>query len=523
MRILLLLLTLCTTTVLCQQDITKAQELINEGNDLNKAQKFDNAILKYLEATKILENLGDSVQLATVYSNIGAVNARLKNFDKAILYLEKATSYITTDNNLKLRATYNISGIHLEKKDFKTSLIKAKEAEKLALKLKNDQILSAIYSFYCNYYRDLKAYKKAINYGLKSYELKKRLKLNPDITINNIGYGYLLNGDYTKAIEYLSKITNTSNETLRTYVFNNLKNAYEELGQSKKALEYANKYITLKDTLTLKQQRVKVAEITEKYEATKKQQEIINLETENQLKESKLQNQNNWFWGIGVFAVLLGFTIFFWFQKKKIQQDLEKASIQHKLLRNQLNPHFLFHSLNSIQSFIYQNKKEKSVNYLVNYSKLMRAIFDTSDNDFISIEDDKNTIENYLALQKLTTNNEIEFHINFDNEISDYKIPPMFIQPFVENAIQHGIGNNINGKVSVEYSQQDDIITIIVSDNGNGFNPSKSNNTLHKLSSSKVIKKRIENLQKTHKYTIKIDTISNKQGSTVMLTFPKKH
>lgn len=512
-----------SATVFCQEINTEeVKSIIDEGNLLNNSQKYKEAISKYFKAIHLLEKLNDSTRLATVYTNIGVVNARLKSFENAILYLEKANEYQTKDKNLKLRTLYNISSLYYDKKDFESFLKKAKKVEQLAKELKSDKILSALYCTYCNYYRDLKKYKASINYGLKSYELKKKSSLTTDIIINNIGYSYLLDKNYTKAIEFLSKITNTPNKQLRVYVFNNLKNAYEKLQQKDKALFYANKYIFINDSITKAQEKIKVASLIKKYESSKQEQQIINLKTENQLKESKLKNQQNWFLGLGVFIILLGFLTFFWFKNKKTQQNLEKASIQHKLLRSQLNPHFLFHSLNSIQSYIYQNKKEASANYLANYSKLIRAVFDSSDRDFISVKEDKIAIENYLALQKLNFNEKVKLSLSFNENVSNYKIPPMFVQPFVENAFLHGINSVENGKISVIYQEENNIIKVCIIDNGNGFEKLKNNNTLNKVSSSDVIKKRIENLRKTHNFNILINTKSSKNGTIVTLLFPKK-
>lgn len=516
------LILFCATTF-GQEHKNSTQRHLSKGNKLSKNQEYEKAIVSYLKALDILEKEQDSSKLSSAYISIGVVNARLKNFDKTIWYLEKANQLIIKNNNAKLRTIYNLSGFYYDNKNVTSFLSTIKKAESLAVELKNNEILSAIYSTYCNYYRDIKQYKKSITYGLKSYELKRKLGLNPDITINNIGYSYLLDKNYPKAIEYLSKVIRTPNKKLRTYVFNNLKNAYEKSHQKNKALHYANKYILLNDSLTKAQEKIKVASLIEKYETSKKQQQITNLKTENKLKESKLRNQKNWFLGICVLIILSSFLVLLWLKNKKTQQDLEKASIQHKLLRNQLNPHFLFHSLNSIQAYIYQNKKEASVNYLANYSKLIRAIFDSSDKDFITIEEDKNAIENYLALQKLNFNTNVNLSLMIDDEITDCKIPPMLVQPFVENAFLHGVNAIENGKISVDYKQDNNNIKICIIDNGNGFKKSKSNNSLSKISSSNVIEKRIDNLRKTHGFNISIDTKSSKSGTTVTLLFPKKY
>jgi len=153
------------------------------------------------------------------------------------------------------------------------------------------------------------------------------------------------------------------------------------------------------------------------------------------------------------------------------KQSLKTAQIQHKLLQTQLNPHFLFHALNSIQSFVFQNKKDESAGYLGSFSKLMRSILESSDQDFINVEEDAQALEAYLKLQKLNDINSFEYEIHIADDIQDSMmiIPPMFTQPYVENAILHGLKGVENGIVKVEYQQVQNDLQISITDNGIGM------------------------------------------------------
>ncbi len=495
---------------------------INLGNAFNHQGKFEDAITSYLLAVTILENKKDSTQLATVYTNIGVVNAKLKNFDKAIQYLEKSLPFFGNNENLKLRALYNISAFYFDKKDIETSILKSKSAEIIAKKLNEKRILSGIYSNYCNNYRALKEYDNSILYGLKSLALKEELKLNPDITINNIGYSYLLKGDSKTAIAYFLKIKNTSNRALKVLLFNNLRTAYKNMNRNDLALQFSDSLLNLKDSIHKQQQNIKVAELVEKYESDKKQQEINLLNTKNELQNSKLNNQKYLLIGGGLTFLLLVLLGYLWFQNQKTKQSYIQASIRHKLLQTQLNPHFLFHSLNNIQTFIFNNKKESSVNYLASYSKLMRSIFDSSSADFITIEKDMEAMQAYLNLQKVNLNDTIDFSLESDEAISHFLIPPMFVQPYIENAIQHGAKDIEIPKLSVHYQNKETHICVMISDNGKGFEKKNNNRLLKENSSSKVIEQRIKNFEKTHNYKIRQDIITNKNGTKVLLKFPKK-
>lgn len=506
-----------------QMDSTRiANDFLTKGNENLKLQEFEEAIVNYLEAVKILEVKKDTARLVRVYTNIGVVNARLKDFGKAILYFEKSLSYIKNDDNLKLQVLTNIAGLYYDTKDFEKSLKTNAQSEILAKKLNNEAILSNIYGNYCNVYRELKEYSKSISYGQQSLYLKEKLNLNTEIVTNNIGYSYLLNKQYDNAIRYFEKISDTKNIDLRVLVFNNLKSAHEANTNAKRALGYANMLLKLKDSIYEVERNIKVATLVEKYESDKKQQQIDVLNVKSELQQTKLTNQKRLFIGFALLGILTLLAIYFWFKNHKTKQSLKQAALQHKLLQTQLNPHFLFHSLNSIQTFIHQNKTEESSSYLVSYSKLMRSILESSDQDFIPIKDDIDAIENYIRLQKLNLSNTSEIRIDHDDKIENYKIPPMFVQPYVENALIHGINDLANGKISISYKDAEDKIEVIVKDNGQGVKRKQHNNELHRSMSTDIINQRIENLRKIHQYTIKVTTISNEKGTIVTLEFPKK-
>lgn len=500
---------------------------INLANSYQFQKIFDQAIFNYLEAAKIFEKQKNEMRLAQVYGNIGALNAKNKNFDKAINYLNKAVNNANQNEILKLQLQVNLSSLYIDQNNYSKALELAYLAEELAIKNKFERGLAGIYTNLCKIYSNsdsLKNTKKAIDYGLLALKIKKEVGNIPVYgeTLNNIGQAYLEEGDYTKASSYLKEALQNSTGDSKTIVLNNLKKLYTKLGNNKLALSYSNQLINYKDSLTTSKQQEKVAEIVERYESDKKQQEIDVLSIKNELQESKLDSQRNLFIGLGTLVLLSLLLVYFWFKNHKTKQALKQTALQHKLLQTQLNPHFLFHSLNSIQSFIHQNKKEESSSYLVSYSKLMRSILESSDQDFISVEDDINSIKEYVNLQQLNLPGDAQIEIQCEGQIEEYKIPPMFVQPYVENALIHGINGIENGEVSVLYKEETSKIQVIISDNGKGFVSKKSNNELHRSMSSDIIEQRIQNLKQIHNYNINIINESGKNGTRITLEFPKK-
>lgn len=506
---------------------TLGSNYINLANSFQFQKRFDEAITMYLKASEIFEAKKKPIRLAQVYGNIGSLNARNKNFDKAIEYLNKAIINADENEILKLQLQINLSSLYIDKNNYTKGLQFAFLAEDLAIKHKFKRGLGNIYTNFCKIYSNsdsLKNTKKAINYGLQALKIKKEIGNIPVYgeTLNNVGQAYLEEKKYTKATIYLKDALLNSNGDVRVAVLNNLKKAYTEQGNNKLALNYSDQLIKHMDSLSASKQQEKVAEIIESYESEKKQQQIDVLNVENELQQAKLESQRNLFIGFGILSLLSILLAYLWFQNQKTKQSLQQAAMKHKLLQTQLNPHFLFHSLNSIQSFIHQNKKEESSSYLVSYSKLMRSILESSDQDFVSIDEDIKAIEEYVKLQRLNLPDDVQIAVESDDLIGDYKIPPMFVQPYVENALIHGINSIEKGIVSILYKDLTTKVQVIISDNGKGLSTNKSNNELHRSMSTEIIQQRIQNLKQVYNYKIDIFTKQSEKGTQIVIEFPKK-
>ncbi|MFH1936103.1 MAG: two-component regulator propeller domain-containing protein, partial [Bacteroidota bacterium] len=146
--------------------------------------------------------------------------------------------------------------------------------------------------------------------------------------------------------------------------------------------------------------------------------------------------------------------------------------MQQKALRLQMNPHFIFNSLNSVQHFIFHHEEETAGLYLSNFSKLMRRVLENSKHNLVSLEEELSTIRLYLDLEKLRFEDKFDYRIDIDNDIEpeEIMIPPMLIQPFLENAIRHGLANKAGkGLVTLTVSKSDQVVKVNVEDDGIGM------------------------------------------------------
>ena len=179
-------------------------------------------------------------------------------------------------------------------------------------------------------------------------------------------------------------------------------------------------------------------------------------------------------------------------RKKKLSYQKQQAELKQKLLRSQMNPHFMFNTLNAINQYIQTNKGIEASDYLAQYSKLMRQILENSSVEFVSLENEIEFLHNYLAMQQLRFDKSFGYLITIDDNIDPetFEIPPMIAQPFIENAIEHGVRGVADGKINVQFSYKNHTLTLRVSDNGKGFQ-STTNDIKHKSFALDITRERL--------------------------------
>ena len=184
-------------------------------------------------------------------------------------------------------------------------------------------------------------------------------------------------------------------------------------------------------------------------------------------------------WWFKTLLVVLTIVFIYVLLKRRIKAIRHEAEMKQKIaetemmaLRAQMNPHFIFNCLNSIDNLIQNNEKEKATHYLSKFAKLIRSILETSKNNTVPCWKDLETLNLYLELEQLRWDKNFLYEVKIDEKIinGDYKVPPMIIQPFVENAIHHGLLNKKTGdkKLSIDVSVVNNHILYVIKDNGVG-------------------------------------------------------
>lgn len=214
-------------------------------------------------------------------------------------------------------------------------------------------------------------------------------------------------------------------------------------------------------------------------------------------------------------------------QRKKLQRINELNSSKLTAIKSQMNPHFIFNSLNSIQDLILKGDVEHSYSYISAFSNMVRATLSNSEKEFIAIEQEIQLLELYLSLEKLRFKNDFEYEMIYDKNM-DILIPPMLIQPFIENALVHGLLHKKGTKkISIRF-QLNEVFECIVEDNGIGRKAAhaiQSRQQRHESFSSKAIKKRFEILSHVYNGIFgfeyeDLETDGQNAGTRVTLKMP---
>ena len=211
------------------------------------------------------------------------------------------------------------------------------------------------------------------------------------------------------------------------------------------------------------------------------EQKISQLLQEKKLKDELIRKKNIFNYSlIGVLVLLTGLIIFIFRTLKKVQIKNKKIALQS--LRREMNPHFIFNSLNSVNHFIATNNELEANQYLTKFSKLMRGVMENSSEDFIPFQQELDLLLNYLALEKTRFADKFDYEIEVDESLNtqNLKVPGMLIQPFLENAVWHGLRYRTDkGFLSLKFTKNNDFLKITIKDNGIGIEESKKQKTEH--------------------------------------------
>ncbi|WP_353127658.1 histidine kinase [Parapedobacter pyrenivorans] len=299
------------------------------------------------------------------------------------------------------------------------------------------------------------------------------------ISYVNIAGIYTAQQNRTKATEYFAKANHllSENKTVLDYdhlivYHQNVADYYTGSGDLKAALRSTNEVVRLQSELYDRQNTQAIAEMNSLYEIQAQERSIQQLNESLQIKELELQQNRLWMMVSLLAAVLLAmilFFIYYGFRQRRIQQEKDQVILQQQLLRTQMEPHFIFNTLTALQHYIRQGHAKEAISYLSQFSKLLRNSLEISREQLVSLTQEVETLQYYLTLQQMRFENAFTYTLDLPEgmETDEIRIPPMLIQPFVENAILHGVDmKSGKGFVHIAFSEERDMLYVEMIDSG---------------------------------------------------------
>ncbi len=469
-----------------------AESTLSKGICYSKINMYDRAVLAYFEALRYFEKHHQEERI--VYTNhlIGTLYFYQQNYAEAVTYYKKTLAWYAAQKesaqdpyflNQMSSVNNNLANVYLILKNYPEAETYIKAALEQA-KGSGDQFMYIMtLATYGKLMHAMQQDDQAIRFYNEALSLSSDDLTKAEV-LNRMGDVYLSQKNYNRAEQLYNQGLKSAQRNYSvkhmTNISKSLYELYKATGRPEKSLAAYELYTELKDSAKIEEARNTLKEQQLEYEYEKK--ELLNkVAQEKKVAQITLENQkkiakrNMLLYGFGALALLLGAIILFvvkYFRQKAIITANKNEELKQRLLLTQMNPHFIFNSVDNIQSLIYGNKQEEAINYLTKFSKLTRQILENSRENYISLEEELNMLDNYMTIQKLLYNNNFTHKVMVDDGIDPeiVLLPPMLTQPFIENAIKHGLKNKTEGGiVHIHFYMQDNQLFFEVTDNGAGL------------------------------------------------------
>ena len=479
-----------------------AISLNSMGNIYLSLKQYNLALVQFHKSLGIEQELGGTLGLAINYQNIGyakegqgMLEDALKDYETSLAYNNELDSEVGRSICMN-----SIGGIYLKQGEPEKALEYIKEGLDKARKV-NDQ-------FYIG------------------------------TSLASSGWVHLELGQYEEAQNYLDEAISIAQQynlkSIEITAREHLSNLYSKLNNYEKALEEYDIATKLEKTITNDRNLNYINDLVLLYESDSKSDRIKALTDENLIVKSRLE-KFQLFLLIGVLGMLLSVIVFAIYNRtRKLQQEKKILTLEQDMLRSQMNPHFIFNSLNSIKLYIINNEKENAVYYLNKFAKLIRRILVASNEKDIQLSDELDTMSLYMNIENIRFSNEIDFNISIADNVNPegIRVPSLILQPFLENALWHGLSSKKEDKKITLDVRQDNgkYVTITITDNGVGRQASREINQRKTLKRKSVgialTKERLENFSKgfSDMYNIRIidlfDNDGEASGTKVVINIP---
>lgn len=472
------------------------------GNNKSATEHFINAVINY-------EKLKDNNGLVLAYCKLAGVLINEKQKEESLEYKNKARNLLPSmDDPYSTISSYSaLSGIYIQLNDKSptytdSSIYYAKEALRLMNEFgyytKANQISNSISDAY--YMKQ--DYQKALEYCIESLKYRKYL-FPGEIIISYLKYTDCANalGDHKKSLLYLDSVKyalqSIDDQFYEMIYYERVYEYNKAAGNLSEALVGLEKFKSIQDSMFNAEKSATINELIQKYNKSENEKKISELNKENEIASLNVK-----FLIIGIISTILVIVVIvFLFRQSTLKSRFKILETEQRLNRARMNPHFFFNALSSIQSLSEDENTAKDVPRMISkFSKIMRQSLESTYDELVTLESEIDFIQNYLELQKTRYPGKFDYSVELgdDIDVSDLKMPSMLLQPFIENAIEHGFKNiSYRGLLSINFQLENNQLKVVSKDNGVGL---KSETTPKAFPSraSQIIQERLVLLNKKH-------------------------
>ncbi|MEP7171001.1 MAG: histidine kinase, partial [Bacteroidota bacterium] len=382
-------------------------------------------------------------------------------------------------------------------------------------------------------------YQQALKNYFASLTIHEEIKNRNGIavTYSNIGNIFVKEKNFSDAQKYLSNALSISKELGDKEL---MKGSYlyqqsldSAMNNFQKAYENLKLFYTYRDSLINQENTKKIVQTQMQYDFDKKET-ATKAETDKKelLAKAEISKQkiirNSIAGGTGILVLSSIFSFLFYKRKREASFKNEVSEVEMKALRSQMNPHFIFNSLNSIKRYMANHDNKTAEDYLTKFASVMRMILENSEHKEVPLQQDLKALELYMQLESLRMKKKFNYEIKIDENIDQENtlIPPLILQPFVENSIWHGLAEKEGeGKITNSISKSGEMIECCVEDDGVGRVKSNASKPGYaqvekKSLGMKITNARIDILNKIKKTKAGVELVDLAEGMKVIVRLP---
>lgn len=514
-----------------------AKALVPIAMDYRLFLDYTHAIDFLQKAHTIFETIRDTAGMARCVGNIGVLYMNLQKPVQAIENYQKAYKLYSgkRDTGAMALALNNIGDGYMQMENYKAAMPFTKRALALYLQQNIKKGIGNSYTDLGIQYTELRNYDSALaclEIALPIYE-QLDAKRNISIALNafadvfaNAPDNLLREKNITPVLKYVKALEYAQRGLAMAKEINDIDLQSQELeiisGLYEKQKDYANafraykQYSTLKDSILNDDKKTQVTRLEMQYGFDKKQAVADAAAKQRQTVQYAVI--------AGLSIVFIFSIVIFYFYRKRKEADLntQVADTEMKALRAQMSPHFMFNALNSITDYIDKDQNRTASEFTAKFARLMRTVLENSEHKEIPLEEDIKALELYMQLESLRMQNKFGYTIDIDSDIDaeNTLIPPLMLQPFVENAIWHGMSQKEDkGHITITIRRDGDMLDCIVQDDGPGMKESNAAGTKTSLGMP-ITKARIAVINKRKRANASVIVANAGSGVKVVLRLP---